>query len=98
VDLCHSNVMGAADVEILLLISPFSSFSRSCTGEVDAGSFRTPFWSALPSLVILVNGGRYWTSLPDNWSTPFPGIKIWHFLQNLNWFDLSHLSVLLALA
>lgn len=54
--------------------------NRNFIEEVDTGSFKTLFLSALQSLVIRLNGGRYWTLSLDDWSTPFPSKQFIDFV------------------
>ena len=57
--------------DLILIYLPPSSH-RNCNerAKVDAASSRTLFLLEHPSQATRLNGGCYWTLLPDGWSTP----------------------------
>ena len=68
--------------DLILIYLPPSSH-RNCNerAKVDAASSRTLFLLEHPSQATRLNGGCYWTLLPDGWSTPIQSKTFQFFLS-----------------
>ena len=81
--------------DLILIYLPPSSH-RNCNerAKVDAASSRTLFLLEHPSQATRLNGGCYWTLLPDGWSTPIQSKTFQFFLLFFLYF--SFLSIILS--